>query len=851
MPSFVYSPGIKVHVETTNSGTLDLSGDLISGSMSLRENAPHTFQFQLQNAQRKYDGRLLPMDKITVQWRRLNWMQGFTGYLNDPAIFQAWPGTLDVSATCTMKIPQFWYTDTQTMAFQTLVRSAMGDQSPDQRAVQGDQGLSRLIVDSMTQVLKWPKSRIHIGQVPNDWFRFAQKVANLVGADEAMYRAIGAGYVAAGTTPGVLYQLPAGDYGGYSLDGPRAKNASIVYATIRSMGIADDYTPTMVFMAALDESGIRNLANASVPGSMSLPHDGTGSNGLSVGIFQQQVGPGFSWGTVGQCQDVAASTRTFTKRLLQKLQHTRRLSESEYGSVIQSVQVSGDPSGSNYQFFLPYAKALVAKFNQLAKAVGGATATVNGNAVTGPAPGFRATGSQIGKVSLDLIDQNAKQPITYEEGGDNPDTTALAQVRTLDCSSLVDWVYYHATGAHLAGGGGGRSTVATIRPKCRLLSVAAASEIQGAVLFVGTGHIGVSLGNGKTHAAAHGPDGTHTIDISSISGNGFDAGGLLPGIDYSTSPTTPRAKAALQALGVKVKGYAPQLTDVNDPSISNATSTGMPGSPFAALINNLIVSGNPASGLIGEAFGGEVTLINDQPFLPWLQNVINASMRSFCSAPNGDFIAWFPDYFGAWGTAGVMNVELIELQDFQVNWSDQKIVTHQFVLGNLGATILDPGSGSIGTNSPQNDLYHLAMQTAGIASLDFPEIFGAIYGRTAPKGFTENFLKRFGARPDVQQMLNVPHGSAEFFMALYLFIQHWAGMFTASVPLTFMPELWPGMLLRIPAYGFQAYVQGVNHSFRFGDGGGFTTSVDICAPSNTGSASRADPLALLPLAHSA
>jgi len=55
MATLIYAPGIKVHVETT-AGILDLTEDIANWQLQLAENAVHVFSFQLQNAQRKYDG---------------------------------------------------------------------------------------------------------------------------------------------------------------------------------------------------------------------------------------------------------------------------------------------------------------------------------------------------------------------------------------------------------------------------------------------------------------------------------------------------------------------------------------------------------------------------------------------------------------------------------------------------------------------------------------------------------------------------------------------------------------------------------------------------------------------------
>jgi hypothetical protein len=66
--------------------------------------------------------------------------------------------------------------------------------------------------------------------------------------------------------------------------------------------------------------------------------------------------------------------------------------------------------------------------------------------------------------------------------------------------------------------------------------------------------------------------------------------------------------------------------------------------------------------------------------------------------------------------------------------------------------------------------------------------------------------------------------------ALHTFMQSWAYQYNADIPITFMPELWPGMLVQIPEFGFQAYVTTVTHNWQMGPGGGYSTTVNIAAP---------------------
>lgn len=83
-------------------------------------------------------------------------------------------------------------------------------------------------------------------------------------------------------------------------------------------------------------------------------------------------------------------------------------------------------------------------------------------------------------------------------------------------------------------------------------------------------------------------------------------------------------------------------------------------------------------------------------------------------------------------------------------------------------------------------------------------------------------------------------------MALFLFMRKWANQFSASIPMTWMPEAWPGMIVRLPEFNFQAYITQVEHSFQMGKDGFFRTSVSVVAPSRI-TQQENDVFGLLPL----
>lgn len=228
---------------------------------------------------------------------------------------------------------------------------------------------------------------------------------------------------------------------------------------------------------------------------------------------------------------------------------------------------------------------------------------------------------------------------------------------------------------------------------------------------------------------------------------------------------------------------------------------------------------------------GYRVLMNDSPeILPLLGQLCQIGQRSYCSAPNGDFIAWFPDYFGLYGTAGRIVVEPVELMDFTVNWSDNRLKTHEFVVGS------DSGYGSLSASAEQAQNQFI---THGIASIDFPQILAALMNITEDDpiwGTPKRILDRFGARPETQPMANTTMFSTremEFWAAIWKFTYNWATQFSSQIPLTFMPEAFPGMILEIPTFKFQAYIEQVTHTIDFADGAGFKTDVRVVAPSVT------------------
>lgn len=98
----------------------------------------------------------------------------------------------------------------------------------------------------------------------------------------------------------------------------------------------------IAFATVFVESDWLNYANYKVPDSLKLPHDAIGSDGYSVGLFQQQVvmGNGWWWGDAATCMSPYKSAMLFFQRL-KNLDYNSTANSP--GSYAQTVQESAFP----------------------------------------------------------------------------------------------------------------------------------------------------------------------------------------------------------------------------------------------------------------------------------------------------------------------------------------------------------------------------------------------------------------------------------------------------------------------------------------------------------------------------
>jgi hypothetical protein len=226
---------------------------------------------------------------------------------------------------------------------------------------------------------------------------------------------------------------------------------------------------------------------------------------------------------------------------------------------------------------------------------------------------------------------------------------------------------------------------------------------------------------------------------------------------------------------------------------------------------------------------GQRALANDISLMTWISGIITGTGRVFMSTPEGEFKAFFPDYFGYYGRSGGGQspnwfVSEIEILDLTINESDTDLTTHVFATGPVMGW---------------PDISQLDMLGSTVASVEKPafEWFLTMNEKTWD---SSKFLQTYGARPFSFDIPLINKPELIWMGAWMKFLELWSKRFNAQASFTYMPEIQPGWLVNI-GNRVQMYVESVTHNFDFSSG--FTTSAQL-----TSAASLTDDIDWLPRA---
>ena len=184
------------------------------------------------------------------------------------------------------------------------------------------------------------------------------------------------------------------------------------------------------FATVFVESNWTMYANTKVPDSMNIPHDDVGSDGFSVGLFQQQVvfeNGSYWWGDAATCMDPYKSAQLFFSRLA-KLNYNSGAQTP--GTYAQDVQDSAYPD--RYDQRMTDAQAL---YNQLTQ----------GNPPVVPAPTNKPSYNEYAKWCANNESRGGTKVdlwlIHTEEGTSNADQLADFLISTTNGPNPVSYHY--------------------------------------------------------------------------------------------------------------------------------------------------------------------------------------------------------------------------------------------------------------------------------------------------------------------------------------------------------------------------------------------------------------------------
>lgn len=793
MGTMLYSPGISVHIATARNGIVDVSDDITRGSLHLVESDLGSLSLNLSNHRRKYDGVFTPNDRVTVQMKRIAWVQVFTGYLNQVPYFSVYPREVNLTASCTLKRLLYHPWDPGSSAAYALLNNAAS-----QTDIDG--GVRDKLHLLLTEVAEWPTQNIHIGALPQRWYDKAQAISDALASriqvslsDLGLNAVTGSSTPTLGTASGRT-TIP----GGPKFTGVLPANSGKISWFGGPQGGAYGN------MGLTGESGI--TPNDPWYCAMRFPYSGYVNGRVT---------------SMGTPAEVAAAMAWWKNRKILVVN-----SANQKAVVVRAADWGPGGVASADARVIDVSK-------QCLSALGATTDTVvqilfaADNATLGP-----VTGSALTTGTLTGTPEQA--PILSAPSPTASSTTPVA--------ASVSFTPADNLKANVAAARSFIQKVWPGRPQIFGWRSAATNAAVGGVK--NSDHL-TGLALDMPHGGGDHPNADQAAYATAVAAwfisnpNVFGTREVIWQNRWITATSNGwQPYTGVDHLNHVHISFKDTGQTAPGPSGGAWTGSNMPGFPTytmpdtgAATSGNLVNAwqwtGGPS--VTSETLSGVRALMNDEPVLNTVRILTNASMRSFMSAPNGDFISWFPDYFGSYGTAGIMNIADIEVvgDGFTVQWSDDRLKTHVFA-----------SAARSGEFSAYSGIVNAVdqMTTSGIASVEFPEIMSALFNidPSDPRATwmldSKEIFKRFGARQQSEDIGTVGTPQAEFWYALSVFQRSWASQFSSSVNLTFMPEVFPGMLLRLPTYKFQAYVAGVDHDFDF-ETGGFTTSVTVMAPS--------------------
>ena len=832
--SLIYNPEIQVIIATNGNSVIDVSSDIISFSLQRNANAPSEFSCTLANKLNKYNLKIQTLDRIVVFMKRTNKLQVFSGYVTYAPVVTLLPNAVEVRAVCTLKRLENTFWDTSIPEFQALVPGMISGIQGQQSFTDGGTGAG--IVNILTQVVGWKKNAIHIQKIPNEFITQVatsyEKTSKKL--DSTLQTTLALAIDAAGITHGNFtgtnqVQRQSDTPDGAGLPGPSAGCTAYggPHMTPSNKGINNTPRSGSIVGDNIQKDSKNSTGDPQWYAAVHFPYkymfppkDGMQWSPEWAKPVEWLKGPD---GLGRRIIVVNASdhSKAITVRAADYLGGERTDWENSYHAQIdldsRACIALGFPwsgSGQNDGVLMFWAKDPKGKCGPLKDTQ--AIQEALGSTSSAPDPltttSSNGTAAQNAIAQLAIAAAESQIHLPYIWGGE---TAGVG----FDCSGLVQWAYAQAGVHDLTHSSedqwaiGPQVTSGMPQPGDLLFwyysadSQASPNHVTMCVQSTDSyGNNGVQIQSGGDKNRVH--TGRFSInDTSYLKFVGFTRPWLINGDN---------------TIGVNSSGVSAQ---------SAANDSAGPQINTQDTFNTIFVlpQFNPVAQM---TFHSPRAFVTDEPVLNSITQLTKAALRNFQSAPNGDFVAWFPDYFGRYGKAPVLQVRDIEIINLTIYKNDDPLTTHVGVTGDQ----VEFGQGVVPIDW---------LSTQGIVSVQENNIMRILFGLDDLDSIgwdSEKFLNKYGMRPYVAEQPLLRSHLLEFAYALTMFMQKWSDQYSTQISLTFMPEVYPGMRLQFPdvqlagANGetgpLEVYVQQVVHEGSTTTG--YNTNVTVTAPSVAG-----------------
>lgn len=880
MRRLVYSPKAYVYIQTeptpdNSTGLYNISDLVVSGNVARKLNQVSTAEVTFQNPYKQFtkpgSPTFRPMDKISIFLQRLPGfpVQVFTGYLDSAPYYQMYPGTATVTASCSLKRLQYTYFDPglpfmmQFLASYGWLTSGDGTiEAPkkvgtdETKQEAQNESISGLMYACLKHIANWDPKHIYIEELPPDLIPKVQSIFRSLqaSADESKEEfeqwlkdfigetSSGTGGTADSTSGGSdavggpkEFRGPANKWGKeYGVDpwvlmGIAKVETNFGANNNTSSAGAKGY---MQFMPATRDSILKSSG-----------HDAYGNVSEAVAAAAYYLkSSGYKIGNDKAIHDAIWAYNHaewyITKVLNEGKAFKGKMEDAGDNGGAWEQENTDSTDSKTTTATLPRRKGEDPKDYAARIAVSDTSTDSSGASSLAPPIKNYGTVNPVGG-------QKYGAPRDY---GGHGGVDLNAQTGTPLYAVCKSKVVY-------AGDWGGEGHLVTLQaqvkienyPKNMLIGYGHMSSIDGNIKVGKNIEAGKLLG--KSGAGSNGQPHLHfwVNDANApVSGNGKT--------DKSLDPT-PFVKAAME--GKAVTDDPTDSSNTADPSSGTGGEVDAAGAAKAASVFTTMNFPQAVDATESIMLRGDRSLMNDQPLLPFIEQLSKGTMRSFQSLPNGDFFAFHPDYFGTMGTAPYWQIDDIEVLDGNITLSDEALATHVYV---VGATLPDQqiditrkleSHGVVNIlNAGRADFLNLTKtktQGSAFTSLGTLKDMSAVgKEEDAEKSLQKElgvtgspflgdyssaikFLERYGARPYVEDAPMIRSHIFETFYAYQTFMLAWARQFMTTFSFTFMPEIYPGGLVAFPDHGIQMFIDEVHHSFDYT--AGFTTQANLSAPS--------------------